>query len=77
MSEVRKSLGVGRELGLAALSLGHHEPTLVVRSTVATGATLLAATLALLATHGRGRRLVAVLRRRPTAPPLPHPRRAP
>jgi cytochrome c-type biogenesis protein len=65
-----------RELGLAALSLGHHEPTFAVRSAVAAAATVLAATLAL-AAHGRGRRLVDALRRRPTAAPVPHPRRAP
>jgi hypothetical protein len=66
-----------RELALAALSLGHHEPTVLVRSAVAAAATVLAAMLALLATRGRGRMLLVALRRRPTAVPAPQPRRSP
>ncbi len=68
---------LARELALAALSLGHHEPTLIVRSAVAAAATALAATLALLATHGRGRQFLHTVRRRPTAPPVPQVRRSP
>jgi cytochrome c-type biogenesis protein len=68
---------LARELGLAALSLGHHEPTLLARSAIAAAATALTATLALLMTRRRGRRLVQTLRRRPSAAPVPQPWRSP
>jgi len=70
---------LARELGLAALSLGHHEPTLALRSAIAVAATALVGLAALASTRGRAVVLLRTIRQRGTTPaPLPtEPRRSP
>jgi len=55
---------LARQLGLAAVSLGHHEPALTIRTVIALAATTIVAAAALASAHGRGRALVRKLRRR-------------
>jgi hypothetical protein len=68
---------LARELGLAALSLGHHQPSLTVRATVAAAATAVAALTALVSTRGRAAAIVDLIRQRETAPGPPQVRRTP
>jgi cytochrome c-type biogenesis protein len=69
---------LARELGLAALSLGHHQPSLTVRAAVAGAATALAALTALVSTRGRAAVIAGLIRQRHTTVPGPaHVRRTP
>jgi cytochrome c-type biogenesis protein len=57
-----------RELALAALSLGYHQPSLTVRAAVAAAATGLAVLAALVSTRGRAVAIIDLVREREAAP---------